>query len=126
MTLASMDFYALGLFAVSVAVLTATLVLLSGFLPLGSRPASERGALRLVLLALSAAAAAALAACTLRFALGALSLAPAVIAGGLALLAGPLLFQALPSGWRNGSAGLFVALLVAGALAVLLDQAARS
>lgn len=122
MTFDSLDFAALALFAAGIAVLAAGVVLLSGFLPLAERGARQRGPLADLLLLLASAAVLLLALGALRFAFGRLGLAPAVIAGGLALLAGPLLFQLLPPGLRNGRAGLLLVLLAGGALAAALNQ----
>ncbi|SMF53696.1 hypothetical protein SAMN06265365_11850 [Tistlia consotensis] len=122
MSLDSLDIAALGLFAAGVAVLAAALVLLGGFLPLAARTPAQRGPLADALLLLALLAVLLLGLGALRFALDRLALAPAVIAGGLALLAGPLLFQLLPAGLRNGRPGLLLVLLAGGALAAALNQ----
>jgi len=94
-------------------VLVLGLVLLAGHLPPAGGPL-RRGLvwLNLLLLAALFAALAALA-------IGRLPWPAAVIAGGLALLAGPLAFQALPRGWRDGTVGL-AGLAAVSALLVLL------
>lgn len=46
--------------------------------------------------------------------------APALIAAGLGLLGGPLIFQAAPARLNNGAAGLAAAVVVAGALGYVL------
>ncbi|MEX2629255.1 MAG: hypothetical protein WD341_04890 [Tistlia sp.] len=124
MSLQTIDFAAAGLLALAAAVLAAAVVLLGGFLPLATRPAAQRGLLGGGLLLLAGLAALLLGAAALRLAVERLAVAPAVIAGGLGLLFGPLLFQLLPRQLRDGLAGLLLVLAAGGALALLLNQAA--
>lgn len=95
-------------------VLVVGLVLLAGHLP----PAG--GVLRRGLVWLDLLLLAGLFATLAALAIGRLPWPAAVIAGGLALLAGPLVFQALPRGWRDGTAGLAGLAALSGLLVLLL------
>ncbi len=123
MNLETLDLGGLLLFALALAITAASAVLLGGFLPLSARGPRQRGPLAAVLLPLALLALLALGAGALLFA-GRLPIAAAVVAGGLGLLAGPLLFQALPARLRDGAGGLFLVVLAGGALAALLYGAA--
>lgn len=87
-------------YAAAALVLVLGLVLVAGHLPLSGPPAGHGLVwLNLLLLAVLLLALGALA-------IGRLAWPAAVIAGGLALLAAPLVFQALPRAWRDGRIGL--------------------
>lgn len=118
--LAAWDFGQLALFALSAAAGAAAVVLIGGFLPLSARGPGQRGPLAGALLAAAAAALALLVYAGLRFAVLALPGPGAVIAGGLGVLAGPLLFQALPPRQRDRWPGLAAAALLCGGLALPL------
>lgn len=94
--------------------------LLSGFYPLGAAADPLHGRPGKALVLAATAAAALLGIGLLGFVFLATAWAPALIAAGLALLAGPLLFQALPPRATAGPAGLGACLLVTAALAALL------
>lgn len=87
-------------YAAAALVLVLGLVLVAGHLPPRGRPAGQAlvwlNLLLLVVLLLALGA----------LAIGRLAWPVAVIAGGLTLLAGPLVFQALPRAWRDGGVGL--------------------
>ena len=99
---------------------TAAIVMVSGFLPLSARRAEQRGAFATLLLALAGLALLFQLAAALRFAWLNLPWAGAIIAGGLGVLAGPLLFQILPRPLRDGVAGLVAIALLCGSSAMLL------
>lgn len=94
--------------------------LMSGFFPLGAGafPLPRRFGRSIVLAV--AAALALLVPLLLVFVFVATSWAPALIAAGLAFLAGPLLFQRLPLVLVAGSAGLALAFTLTVALCALL------
>jgi hypothetical protein len=102
------DAIALILVGASGVMLSLGVVLLAGWLPLSRLPPlSQREPARaLVLLALLEMAA--LCFLVALFAVARLGWAWAVVALGLGLLAGPLVFQAAPSGLRNRPLGLVV------------------
>ena len=87
----------------------------SGYLPLGGRPAALRGPLGLALVLLLLAALAALLAAALGFAARRLDWPVAIVAGGLGLLGGPLLWQGLERAGLDRPAGLVLTILVAAA-----------
>lgn len=122
---AAWDFQALALFGAGVAVAACALVLLGGFLPLSARPPERRGPGQTLLLALAGLAVAALAIAALRLAWLALPWTGAVIAAGLGILAGPLLFQGLPRDLRDGPGGLALTAALAGVLAIALYLSGR-
>lgn len=93
--------------------------LLSGCFPLGSATFPLPGAFGKALVLVATAAAALLAAGLLAFIFLATAWAPALIAAGIALLAGPLLFQAVPLALAAHPAGVAGWLLLA---AVVIAQ----
>lgn len=94
--------------------------LMSGFFPLGAGAFPlPRSFGRSIVLAV-ATALALLVPLLLAFVFAATTWAPALIAAGLALLAGPLLFQALPPELAAGSAGLALVFPLTIALCALL------
>jgi membrane-bound ClpP family serine protease len=117
---AAWNFAHLALFGLAFASGAAAVVLLSGFLPLSARGPHQRGVAHGLLLVAAAAALVLLAVAAVRFAVLALPGVAAIIAGGLGLLAGPLLFQALPPAHRDRWPGLAAACLLCGGLGLWL------
>ncbi|MEX0923946.1 MAG: hypothetical protein WD489_03970 [Rhodovibrionaceae bacterium] len=92
---------------------------LSGFYPLGRMVPTAPGKLMAIA---TTALLAVMALLLLGFVVVATSWAPALIAAGLALLAGPLVFQALPPRFAAAAPGLAASLLLAAVLSVLFLQ----
>ena len=94
--------------------------LISGFFPLGAGAFPERTLFGRVLVLAVSGELLLVALLLLGFIFMATAWAPAVIAAALALLAGPLLFQAFPTALSASVPGLLVLLLLVTALAFLL------
>lgn len=107
-------------FGLAVLLLVAGTVQVAGYFPAAGRPASLRGGLGALLVWLCVAALAALAAAAGWLATARLSWPPAVIAGGLGVVVGPLLFQALPRRRMDRPLGLLIAGLLSLAVAAVL------
>lgn len=90
--------------------------LLSGYYPLGQGMLALPGRFGKALALVATAATALLVLLLLGHIFVATGWAPALIAAGLALLGGPLVFQALPSGISTGALGLTLLTLAASAL----------
>lgn len=114
------------LFALGLAALVAGLVLTAGWLPWRQRPPALQRPASALAVAGFVLALAVLAATSLRLAWNELSLPVAVIAAGLAVLAGPLLFQVVPRRFGDSRAGAVsgaaVALVLAAVQAGTLDR----
>ena len=107
-------------FAAALLVGSAAAVQLAGFFPAAHRPdALSGGAGSALVLALAASVALVLAS-ALWLAVSRLPWPPAVIAAGLAVLFGPLLFQAVPQPLRDSRAGTALAAILNLALAAVL------
>jgi hypothetical protein len=96
----------------------------SGFLPLAERPVALRGGAGLLLVGLLLLALAALLAAALWLASRRLAWPVAVVAGGLGLLGGPLVWQRLPRAGMERPGGVGAMALAAAGLAALAAAAA--
>ncbi|WP_375592928.1 hypothetical protein ABWI00_12780 [Algihabitans albus] len=108
------------LFAGACATAAAAIVVLAGFLPLATRHPLQRGLVPTLALVGAGLSVLMLGVMGLRFALAALPLLGSVIAAGLGVLTGPLLFQALPTKLRDRTEGLLIVALSGGAVTALL------
>lgn len=91
----------------------------SGFYPLRSSPLAPAGSPGKILILTASGLLIVMTLLLLAFIFLATAWAPALIAAGLALLAGPLLLQALPPQFAAGTFGVTLSLLSAAALSVL-------
>ena len=98
-------------------------VLLSGCFPLSEAPLPKAGLGGKALVLLASASLVLTAILLLGFILFATAWAPALIAAGLALLGGPLLFQGLPQKLSGGLFGLCALIAVQAALLTILTRA---
>ncbi|MGP1254526.1 MAG: hypothetical protein ACTS10_08955 [Kiloniellales bacterium] len=118
--LSAWPFADLALFAVTCATAVAAIIVLAGFLPLAARHPVQRGLMPTLALAGAGLIVLILGVAGLRFALATLPLLGSVIAAGFGVLAGPLLFQALPTNLRDRTEGLLIVALSGSAIAAVL------
>ena len=114
------DTVPLACFATALLIGSAAVVQLAGFFPVEARPDALSGAAGGVLVLLLAASVALVLVAALWLAAVRLPWPPAVIAAGLAVLFGPLLFQAVPQRLRDSRVGAGLAVVLNLALAALL------
>ena len=93
--------------------------LLSGYYPLGRGMLALPGRFGKASVLIASAEVALLVLLLLAFIFTATGWAPALIAAGLALLAGPLAFQAMPAGLSTSGAGLGLLVVAAAALCIV-------
>lgn len=98
-------------------------VLLSGCYPLAEAPLPRRGLGGKALVLLASASLLLTALLLIGFIVFATAWAPALIAAGLALLGGPLLFQALPPKLASGFVGLCALIAAQAILLMILTRA---
>ena len=118
--LSAWPFGDLMLFAGACATAVAAIIVLAGFLPLAARHSVQRGLMPTLALAGAGLIVLILGVAGLRFALATLPLLGSVIAAGFGVLAGPLLFQALPPNLRDRTEGLLIVALSGSAIAAVL------
>lgn len=110
----------LACFAAAVLIGSAAAVQLAGFFPAAHRPASLTGIGGGALVVLLAGSVVMLLVAALWLAVARLPWPPAVIAAGVAMLFGPLLFQSVPAPLRDGCAGAALSAVLNLILAVVL------
>lgn len=115
-----LDIAALGGYGAAALLLGLGLVQLAGHFPASGRPPERRTPAFRALVWLNLALLTGLLLAAAALVIGRLAWPAAVIAGGLALLAAPLLFQALPPRWRDGRRGLAGQAALSGLLLLLL------
>jgi hypothetical protein len=120
--LAALDMADLALAATGGFLVSYGAVHVSGFLPLGAAPGAGPRMLSSTLVVALLASLAGLAALLVGFILFEASWAPTLIAAGLAVLAAPPVFGALPEAWTGGNIGLIGLVIAAGALILVLGE----
>lgn len=114
------DTLPLACFAAALLIGSAAAVQLAGFFPAEHRPDALSGGVGSVLVLLLAVSVVSVLVAALWLAIQRLSWPPAVIAAGLAVLFGPLLFQVVPETLRDSRAGAALAAVLNLTLAAVL------